>query len=112
MTSGNELVVKLVISLASLAMLAWRAYREDDEVSADLTLTGLAAIAMIAYTNFFTFHYTARSFTHGQDMFHYQLGSKYFPELGYEHLYEASVVAQVESAPGSVLPQKIRNLTT
>ncbi len=112
MTSGNELVVKLVISLASLAMLAWRAYREDDEVSADLTLTGLAAIAMIAYTNFLTFHYTARSFTHGQDMFHYQLGSKYFPELGYEHLYEASVVAQVESAPGSVLPQKIRNLTT
>jgi len=35
-----------------------------------------------------------RSFLHRWEHFHYHLGSKYFPELGYDGLYAASLAAQ------------------
>lgn len=109
MTEQIEFLIKLALCLLSAGLL-WRERRRGDESHAGPMLTALAVVAIIAFTNFFTFHYG--SFTHFQEMFHYQLGSKYFPELGYDGLYEASVVAQVESEPESPLPRRIRDLKT
>lgn len=45
--------------------------------------------------------------------FHYYLGSKYSPELEYEHLYDAAIVASVETGQARAgLPRGIRDLRT
>jgi len=112
MAERTELSLKLALCLLALAALAWRWRRSGrDERGAGTLLTLLAVIALAAgLTNLFTFH--SGQFVHFQEMFHYQLGSKYFPELGYDGLYEASVAAQVEGSPSLPLPGTIRNLAT
>ena len=62
------------------------------------TLLALAAAtAAAAWFNFGLFH--GPGFVHRWEQFHYFLGSKYFPELGYDGLYVASIAAQLESDP-------------
>ena len=70
----------------------------------------LAVVSLVAFTGFFGFH--QGRFTHFGENFHYQLGSKYFPELGYDGLYDASVAAQEESDPKLPLPATVRDLRT
>ena len=53
-----------------------------------LALAGLAALAFTSNYNFFWW-----TGLHTHELFHYYLGSKYFPELGYFRLYECSVQA-------------------
>lgn len=56
-----------------------------------LTL-GLAAI--LAYFNGLRFAYS--KYYHRWDQYHYYMGAKYFPELGYDGLYRCAAVAQDE----------------
>jgi hypothetical protein len=56
-----------------------------------LTL-GLAAI--IAYFNGFKFGYPR--YYHRWDQYHYYMGAKYFPEMGYDGLYKCGVIAEDE----------------
>ncbi len=58
---------------------------------AGLTL-GLAAI--VAYFNGFNFGYP--KYYHRWDQYHYYMGAKYFPELGYTNLYKCAVTAEDE----------------
>lgn len=51
---------------------------------------GLAAI--VAYYHGFRFNYP--KYYHRHDQYHYYLGAKYFPELGYDDLYKCTVIAQ------------------
>jgi hypothetical protein len=53
---------------------------------------GLAAI--VAYYHGFKFNYPP--YYHRHDQYHYYLGAKYFPELGYDDLYQCTVIAQDE----------------
>lgn len=53
---------------------------------------GIAAI--IAYFNAFKFGYAR--YYHRWDQYHYYMGAKYFPEMGYDGLYKCSVIAQDE----------------
>jgi len=75
---------------------------------------GLAALSGAAA--FFSFgadyHWWNRDFFNRWDQFHLQLGSKYFPELGYDGLYAASLRAQQETEPESPLPSQVRDLVT
>lgn len=73
-------------------------------------LGGLALISVLAFFNFGTFHQVR--FAHHGELFHYVLGSKYFPELGYDGLYVASLQAQRESAPDQPEPELVRDLRT
>src|SRR4029077_10405085 len=68
-----------------------------------------AAIAFLAYYNFGGFH--AGHWLHKWELFHYDLGSKYFPELGYDGLYAASVAAQ-RTTSDSLLQPHLRDLRT
>lgn len=62
---------------------------------------GLAGV--VGFAAFFTFgiqfHQWNPGFVNRWELYHYQLGSKYFPELGYDGLYAASLLAQQQSAP-------------
>ncbi|HHH28419.1 MAG TPA: hypothetical protein ENK57_08750, partial [Polyangiaceae bacterium] len=54
----------------------------------------LALAAISAYFNGFKFGYP--KYWHRWDQYHYFVGAKYFPELGYKNLYKCAVVAQDE----------------
>ena len=108
MTESTEFSLKLALCLVSAVALLVHA-RRGPRREAGAMLTGLAIVGLAAaLTNFFTFH--EGLLPHSQEMFHYQLGAKYFPELGYTGLYEASVAAQVEARPDLPLPGTIRDL--
>ncbi len=54
----------------------------------------LALAAIGAYFNGFKFGYP--KYYHRWDQYHYYMGAKYFPELGYKYLYRCAVVAEHE----------------
>ena len=57
-------------------------------------------VGLVAFFNFgLQFHQYSLGFVNRWELYHYQLGSKFFPELGYDGLYAASLVAQRETAP-------------
>lgn len=62
---------------------------------------GFAAMAgALAFFNFgLQYHQWSDGFVNRWELYHYQLGSKYFPELGYDGLYSASILAQQETNP-------------
>src|SRR5574341_1222945 len=76
-----------------------------------LLVLGLLVAALLSYPNFGFFHGRQWGHIHYWDVFHYFMGAKYLPELGYDRLYEATVVAGRElGAFGSVT--HVRDLTT
>lgn len=104
----------LLLALATSVLLACRAagvgwtrdrrhYRE--------ALVALAALAALAYGNFFAFHGSG-VFVHWHDVAHYYLGSKYYPELGYRHLYTAMLRAEAENHDNHFKAIEARDLET
>jgi hypothetical protein len=71
----------------------------------------LAAAAALAYPNFGFFHVHYRSPVHWWDAYHYFMGAKYLPELGYTRLYEATWVAGRELGAFAGIRQ-VRDLAT
>jgi len=60
-------------------------------------LVALALLASAATYNFFRWQHAHG--IHAHEFFHYYLGAKYFPELGYAALYECALVAVTEGRP-------------
>ncbi len=110
MSPDTEVLVKLALTLAGIAVLVVRRRELRRTGRPGVALALLAVLAPVVHLNFFTFH--GGRFTHFGENFHYQLGSKYFPELGYDGLYEASVAAQAMTKPVLPLPRMIRDLRT
>jgi hypothetical protein len=69
-----------------------------------------AVIAGLAYTNFGQFNRWPP--LHTRELFHYFLGSKYYPELKHDGLYVASMSAQYQSHPEFEVQPHIRDLRT
>lgn len=106
-----EIWIKGLLCLFSLAVVVWRHRRQGWLGERAGQLLGFAAaVAVAAYYNFGLFH--GAGYIHHWEMFHYYLGSKYFPELGYDGLYVASTAAQAESSPELPLQTEIRDLRT
>ena len=76
-----------------------------------LTALALAAAAALAYPNFGFFHVGYRSPVHWWDAYHYFMGAKYLPELGYTRLYEATWAAGREMGAFAGI-REVRDLTT
>ncbi len=58
-----------------------------------LAIGALVVLAAAGFVNFGFFHVVQRQQIHYWDAFHYFVGAKYLPELGYTGLYEATYVA-------------------
>ena len=70
-----------------------------------------AAVSLLAHVNFLEFHSDGEH-VHDREFYHYYVGSKYFAELGYTQLYEATVVANREDDPEGYNPRGgVRDLT-
>jgi hypothetical protein len=111
----TENQLKAIAGLLALALLllGGLSSRRDARRRA-VTSYGLAAIVGIAgFYNFGAFrHYNDTRFINHWEHFHYQLGAKYFPELGYDGLYVASIAAQASSVPEAPVQPVIRDLRT
>jgi hypothetical protein len=94
-------VVALIVDLAARAE-RWRRH-------ARRALVALAALAVAAHFNFGAFH-GGGLFVHSWEQFHYFLGSKYFPELGYDGLYVASMGAEMVAFPAREHQPFLRDL--
>lgn len=98
-----------VVALAVILLRRRDAVRPERRRAGQL-LGFLAGVALLAYFNFGSFH--GPNYLHYPELFHYFLGSKYFPELGYDGLYVASLAAEKQSDPAIPLPPQTRDLRT
>lgn len=107
-----ELWIKGTLCLLGLCAMLWRLRRPGGlgARQAGTPLVILALVCAAAYFNFGRFH--GRGGVHHWEQFHYALGSKYFPELGYDGLYVASLAAQLTSQPNRPPPALLRDLRT
>ena len=58
-----------------------------------MAIGALVVLAAAGFVNFGFFHVVQRQQIHYWDAFHYFVGARYLPELGYTRLYEATYVA-------------------
>lgn len=96
-----KLVLRPFLPAAALILLAafWWLQRKSGKprwaaITASALVTLLAGAAFIFYFNAGNFRYGR--YINPHDVFHYYLGSKYSPELGYSNLYAAALVADHE----------------
>ena len=113
MSEVHEAIVKIVAIAAALLGLwllqrpAWR----NDMSRRNRLLWSLVALGALGYVNFGGFHTDGTPF-HIWDQYHYVIGSKYFPELGYDGIYVATLLARREQDPAYELPTRVRDLRT
>lgn len=94
----------------AIALIASRRQAVARFAPAAYVCAGLVGVASLF--NFgWLHHYNDLGFVNRWEQFHYQLGSKYFPELRYDGLYAASLAAQRQSAPRSPTGTAVRDLT-
>lgn len=115
MSVATEVTLKaLLCALAIAAVLRrhrWPGALAAQPERAGGLLAATAAVALMAWANFGVFH--GNRFAHRWEQFHYFLGAKYFPELGYDGLYVASMGAQMQLRGGAELAQPfLRDLRT
>jgi hypothetical protein len=98
----RERTVALFQALAALLMLVsgWSLLarrvpggRVEERVRRG-ALVALALLSLVAWPNLLNFHYYG--FVHKWDVFHYYMGAKYLPELGYTRLYACTAVVDAE----------------
>jgi hypothetical protein len=91
---------ELVLALLGYVLLHWgHVLRRQGRPEAhrrlrDRLLAALGVVAALTFINFGFFHFG--NFIHTHEWAHYYLGSKYFPELSYERLYDCISTADVE----------------
>jgi hypothetical protein len=94
-------VLQFAIAGAALWVMAWgyqlarQGRPAHKQVLRDRLLVVLGASAFFGYFNFGHLHFN--NFVHVWDTYHYYMGAKYFPEVGYEYLYDCAAVADAES---------------
>ncbi len=111
-------IINLAILIAALVTVSSGLYLkkrngEPRSVKAgNYILIGLGAIALLSYVNFKPFSTQPNNW----DLFHYYVGSKYFPEIGYTRLYACVARAEAESddpaASHAAKRRTIRDLET
>ncbi len=103
--------LRVVLVLLLGAVFVWLAAGRPLTSRLRAGVFGLLAVAALAYPNFGVFHPNHYRHIHYWDVYHYFVGAKYFPELGYSRLYEATYVAGRELGAFGGL-QALRDLTT
>jgi hypothetical protein len=76
-----------------------------------VAVVALVVLSAAGFVNFGFFHVLQRQQIHYWDAFHYFVGAKYLPELGYTRLYEATWVAGREMGAFAGI-DRIRDLPT
>ncbi|HEY6572031.1 MAG TPA: hypothetical protein VI198_01830 [Candidatus Eisenbacteria bacterium] len=100
LTRGDANMLKAALALLGAALLSWgsilkrRGAPERLRKLRDALLLALGILGFFGYYNWGSYHFPNR--IHFHEFFHYFIGAKYFPELGYTHLYECANLAEAE----------------
>lgn len=112
------LALKLGLALGGVVLLAWSAWLERTgraqrhKRARDVALAVLGALSFAAWWNFGRLHFVDGAYVHAWEHFHYYLGSKYAPELGYTRLYDCATAADLaDGLRAQVEARRIRDLS-
>ena len=96
----NEDITLLKVALPLLAMVVVAVYCAVGHRKAPLVrgilgavLVGIAALSVTVYT---AYQWRSGTYLNAYEFYHYYLGAKYAPELGYTTLYDATILAESE----------------
>ena len=101
---------QLALALLGTALLLWgtwlarRGCGEVARVLRDRALAALGVLGLLAFANFGRLN--QGGFVHYWDTYHYFIGAKYFPELGYERLYECTAIADAQAGLGQEVQRR------
>jgi hypothetical protein len=106
--------VALAVIGALLIIYEVRAWRMGEPVK-DRTKKRVALaftlLAIGAYFDFGNPNTRYREYYHRHELYHYYLGSKYFKEVGYQRLYDCTLIAEIDNGRKSqVLKREFRDL--
>lgn len=91
--------------------LHWDGRGQEQQLLRDRLLVVLGLLGFLGYFNFGHLHFG--NFVHVWDTYHYVMGAKYFPELGYEKMYDCAAIANAENGRrDEVVRQTITDLRT
>jgi len=117
LTAVKMVPIKAGLAIAAAVLLvagAHLAYTKREHVlrrTRDVLLATVGVASLCCYFNLFHFHFD--DYLHQWDIYHYYVGAKYLPELGYNRLYECTVIAEKEIDDGHVEHGRlITDLTT
>jgi hypothetical protein len=110
-------VVQFAISLGALGVimwgmvLQWNKRARVKQVLRDRLLLVLGLLGFLGYFNFGHLHFG--NFVHVWDTYHYVMGAKYFPEMGYDKMYDCAAIANAENGRrDEVVRQTLTDLRT
>lgn len=113
-------LIKIILAALLTLFLVLRARGKGGSVRSRRAV--LLALAFFALANFFHFGFfhsrylnygwlDSRAFLHSWDLYHYYTGAKYFDELGYHNLYNATIVADAEDGDRLAGVTRVRDLS-
>ena len=113
-SAGVAVVGLTVLALglfgAALLVLAKRGTMAPKQLMMPMWIV-MGLLACGTYYNFGNPHVRYSGYYHRHEFFHYYVGSKYFTELGYKHIYECSAVAEMDDGKlGDPKTREIRDL--
>ncbi|MCH7701207.1 MAG: sulfatase-like hydrolase/transferase [Planctomycetes bacterium] len=113
MSAGEVDLLTAMIAEGALALVLFYSLLARRKITvgrrtADILLILLSAASIFAYVDFGRLRMGPRDNPH--DFFHYYVGAKYSPELGYTNLYRCTLVADMEANEAFKRPTSIRNL--
>lgn len=101
---------------AGLLMLEQRARRIGQPIPERVARRvgiALTVVSFLLYFDFFNPNTRYNNYYHRHELYHYYLGSKYFGEVGYDHLYTCTAIAEVELGRGAqIRKREIRDLSS
>lgn len=98
---GSVQTVAFGVAIAAMFIVGWGMKLADEgrplafQRMRDRTMVTLGMAGVFAYFNFGHLHFGG--FVHVWDTYHYYVGAKYFPELGYERMYDCAAVVDAEN---------------
>ncbi|MBE2249505.1 MAG: hypothetical protein IAE78_08135 [Myxococcus sp.] len=98
---GSVQTVGFGVAIAAMLIVGWGMKLADEgrplafQRLRDRTMVTLGMAGVFAYFNFGHLHFGG--FVHVWDTYHYYVGAKFFPELGYERMYDCAAVVDAEN---------------
>ncbi len=109
--------LKALLALLAAALLVWwwldeRRSQPRNRKPRKIALVVIGVLSLTGWWNFGRFHFSG-GYIHYHEFFHYYLGSKYLPELGYIGLYDCVAAVEVEQGRAAEVSARwIRDLGT
>ncbi len=109
LTPARVVTLRLVLGGVAFAVVLWGTLERRSR-RARTALVVVALLSLLAWTNFLNFHF--HGLVHRWELYHYYVGAKYAPELGYDGLYACTALAEAEDAVDLGPTRPFRDLRT